>query len=114
MASAQTNGQKMKVRSREFNWDHVMDMTENMHRIHDLLLPFQQQEDQRQRKLKEFPKGFHLNGKGYSCAICSGTTGTALSAWNAKRRLIVGRYPHTAPRTGINGIPVGIWRAISR
>lgn len=73
MASVQTNRQPMKVHSREFNWDHVMDMTENMHRMHDLLLPFQQQEDQRQRKLKEFPKGFHLNGKGYSCAICGGS-----------------------------------------
>ena len=63
----------MKMRSSEFNWDHVMDMMENMHRIHELMLPFQQEEDRRQRKLKEFPKGFHLEGKGYNCAICHGT-----------------------------------------
>jgi len=25
----------------------------------------------RKRKLREFPKGFHLEGIGYSCAICS-------------------------------------------
>jgi hypothetical protein len=38
-----------------------------------VLLPFKQEDDRRQRKLKECPKGFHLEGKGYSCAICSGT-----------------------------------------
>ncbi len=73
MAIVEKDGQKFKTRSHEFNWNHVMDMVENMQRIQKVLLPFKQEEDRRQRKLKEFPKGFHLNGKGYSCAICGGS-----------------------------------------
>ncbi len=33
----------------------------------------QQEEDRRQRRLKEFPKGFHLEGDGYMCGICYGS-----------------------------------------
>ncbi len=73
MPLLEQDGQKFKTRSKEFDWDHVMDMVENMQRMHELLLPFQEEEDRRQRKLKEFPDGFHLNGKGYSCAICGGS-----------------------------------------
>lgn len=73
MPSAQKSRQETKSLSEEFNWDKAMDMAENMLRIQDVLIPFQQEEDRRQRKLKEFPKGFHLEGKGYSCAICGGT-----------------------------------------
>lgn len=47
-----------------------MDMAENIHRVHEVMLPFKLEEEYRQRKLKKFPKGFHLNGKGYTCAIC--------------------------------------------
>jgi len=60
----------MQTRSKEFNWDHAMDMAENIHRINEIMLPFQKEEEYRQRKLEKFPKGFHLSGKGYTCAIC--------------------------------------------
>lgn len=76
MARKQTQSQGAQLeirRSKEFNWDHAMDMAENMHRMQEVLLPFKQEEERRQRKLEEFPKGFHLNGKGYTCAICHGS-----------------------------------------
>lgn len=73
MASAQNQARETKMRSREFNWDEAADMAENMLRITEVLAPMQQEQDRRQRKLKEFPKGFHLEGRGYSCAICHGT-----------------------------------------
>lgn len=73
MPPMQKDGQRVRKRSTEFNWNHAMDMMENMGRIQEILMPFQQEEDRRQRKLKEFPKGFHLEGKGYMCAICHGS-----------------------------------------
>lgn len=58
------------VPRKEFNWDEAYAMAENMLRITEVLAPMQQEEDRRQRKLKEFPKGFHLEGEGYTCFIC--------------------------------------------
>lgn len=57
--------------SKEFHFEHAMEIAENMLHFARVLEPMQQEEDRRQRKLKEFPKGFHLEGKGYSCFICS-------------------------------------------
>jgi hypothetical protein len=36
----------------------------------DLIYRIYQTDQRRQEKLKENPKGFHLEGQGYSCAIC--------------------------------------------
>lgn len=36
----------------------------------DLMYRIYQTDQERQQKLKENPKGFHLEGQGYSCAIC--------------------------------------------
>lgn len=38
------------------------------------VVDYWQEDEARQRKLKEFPKGFKLDGIGYTCAICG--TGT--------------------------------------
>lgn len=73
MASVKNNGQSTTVRGKEFNWDHAMESAENMLHLAEVLAPMQQEEDRRQRKLKEFPKGFHLEGKGYSCFVCHGS-----------------------------------------
>lgn len=63
----------MRIRSKEFDFDKALEMAENMLHISEVLMPIQKEEERRQRKLKKFPKGFHLEGKGYSCAICSGS-----------------------------------------
>ncbi|TSC79908.1 MAG: Uncharacterized protein G01um101425_385 [Candidatus Peregrinibacteria bacterium Gr01-1014_25] len=63
----------MRVRSKEFSWDHAMEMAENMLHMARVLAPMEQEHQRLQRKLKEFPKGFHLEGKGYSCGICYGS-----------------------------------------
>lgn len=55
---------------KEFSFEHAMDMAENMLRLAEALAPMEQEEQRLQRKLKEFPEGFHLEGKGYTCFIC--------------------------------------------
>lgn len=39
----------------------------------ELMLDLAIKEDQRKKKLESNPKGFHLEGEGYSCAICGGS-----------------------------------------
>jgi hypothetical protein len=39
-----------------------------------LMEDFKKEEARREEKLKENPKGFHLDGHGYTCAICHGST----------------------------------------
>lgn len=70
MASSEIKMNVLTSPSKEFNWDHAMEMAENMLNIAQVLAPMEQEEQRRQRKLKEFPKGFHLEGRGYSCFIC--------------------------------------------
>ncbi len=61
------------MRSKEFSWDHAMEMAENMLHISKVLAPMEQEHQRLERKLKQFPKGFHLEGDGYSCNICYGS-----------------------------------------
>jgi len=70
MPSAQKNKPNTRIRSKEFNWNEAMEMAENMQHLSTVLQPMQKEADRRQRKLKKFPKGFHLEGKGYTCALC--------------------------------------------
>lgn len=61
----------MRIRSKEFDFDKAMEMAENMLHMTEVLRPIQKEHERRERKLKKFPKGFHLEGRGYTCAICS-------------------------------------------
>lgn len=70
MPRSQIQMQAKFVPSKEFSFDHAMEMAENMLNLARVLAPMQEEENRRQRKLKEFPKGFHLEGKGYTCFIC--------------------------------------------
>ena len=72
MPSAQKNRQQTQVRSKEFNWDKAMEMAENMLHFMEVMAPMEQEHQRLQRKLKEYPEGFHLEGKGYICGICYG------------------------------------------
>lgn len=61
------------VPSKEFSFDHAMEMGENLLHLARVLAPMQQEQDRLKRKLKDFPKGFHLDGEGYTCFICYGS-----------------------------------------
>jgi len=61
------------MRSKEFHWDQAMEMAENMLRFAEVIAPMEQEHQRLQRKLKEVPKGFHLEGNGYTCGICYGS-----------------------------------------
>jgi len=70
MTSTKIKGKNMRIRSKEFNWDEAMEMAESMLHLSTVLQPMQKEADRRDRKLKKFPKGFHLEGKGYTCSLC--------------------------------------------
>ncbi len=69
MPSAQKERQEIQTRSKEFNWDKAMEAAENLLHLAEVMAPMEQEHQRRQRKLKEFPKGFHLEGD-YSCNLC--------------------------------------------
>lgn len=50
------------------------DMKWNMERMAKLGEEFEEQDKARAKKLEENPKGFHLDGVGYTCAICRDNT----------------------------------------
>lgn len=79
MPSAQKSTQQMKMRSKEFNWDHAMEAAENMLRLAEIVAPMQQEIERKKRKLQEFPKGYPLEGS-YTCSICYGSC-SELGAW---------------------------------
>ncbi len=47
----------------------------NMERAGKFMEEWKEKEKQREEKLKENPKGFHLEGVGYTCFICGQSTG---------------------------------------
>lgn len=58
------------VPRKEFNWEKAYEAAANLLHLAEVLAPMKREEERRQRKLKEFPKGFHLEGEGYTCFIC--------------------------------------------
>jgi hypothetical protein len=70
MARSEIKMSVLTSRSKEFHWDKAMEMAESMIHMARVLAPMQQEDERRKRKLKEFPKGFHLEGRGYSCFVC--------------------------------------------
>lgn len=72
MPSTQKGMNGVKMRSNEFNWDKAMEAAENMLRLAEVVAPMEQEHQRLQRKLKESPKGYHLEGEGYMCGICCG------------------------------------------
>lgn len=70
MPRSQIQKQAKSVPSKEFSFDHAMEAAENMLHLAEVLAPMQREEERRQRKFQEFPKGFHLEGEGYTCFIC--------------------------------------------
>ncbi len=59
-----------KERNIEITYEEASDGANRMLGLIELLMKFKVEEDARKEKLKEFPKGFELGGRGRTCFIC--------------------------------------------
>lgn len=59
-----------KDTGKEISWEEAADAARNMIGFAKLLLELGEKDHKRQLRLKKEPKGFHLEGEGYSCFIC--------------------------------------------
>ncbi len=62
-----------KQKGKEISWEEASEGAYNLINLVKLLYDCEKKERHRRKKLEEFPKGFHLEGIGYSCAICGGS-----------------------------------------
>ncbi|MBU1047034.1 MAG: hypothetical protein KKD89_04425 [Candidatus Omnitrophica bacterium] len=60
-----------KKTGKEVSWQEASEGAYNLLRFAEVLFDCDIKEQQRQNKLKENPKGFYLEGAGYTCFICS-------------------------------------------
>lgn len=63
-----------KEHGREFSWKEASDAAYNLVGLVEVIYEGWEEDQRRQRKLKENPKGFVLDGVGYSCFICGAGT----------------------------------------
>ncbi|MCW1888284.1 MAG: HNH endonuclease [Candidatus Moranbacteria bacterium] len=63
-----------KEHGREFSWKEASDAAYNLAGLAELCLDSWQEDQRRKKKLEENPKGFILDGVGYSCFICGSGT----------------------------------------
>ena len=63
-----------KNEGREFTWQEASDAAYNLAGLADLMFDVWREDRQRQKKLEEYPKGFVLDGVGYTCFICGNGT----------------------------------------
>lgn len=63
-----------KEHSREFSWKEASDAAYNLAGFAEIVYESWQEEQRRKRKLEESPKGFVLDGVGYTCFICGSST----------------------------------------
>lgn len=63
-----------KEHGREFSWKEASDAAYNLVGFAEIIYKGWQEDQRRQRKLKENPKGFVLEGVGYTCFICHNNT----------------------------------------
>lgn len=59
-----------KESGKEISWEDAKEGVNNLVGLVDILYKLYIKDEQRKRKLKQSPKGFALEGGGYSCAIC--------------------------------------------
>lgn len=56
---------------KEVSWEEASEGAYNLVGFVEILYELHIEDQKRKKKLEEFPKGFHLDGDGYTCAICS-------------------------------------------
>ncbi len=62
-----------KQKGSEVSWEEATEGAYNLMGFAKLLLDLSLKDMARQKKLEDSPKGFHLEGEGYSCSICGGS-----------------------------------------
>lgn len=72
-----------KEYNREVPWSEASEAAHNLVNFAEVLLNIYMKDQDRQKKLEDFPKGFHLDGEGYSCAIC-GQSASNEQSWYDK------------------------------
>ncbi len=68
---------------KEYTWTEASEAAHNILRYAEVLLEIATKEQRRQKRLEEEPKGFHLNGEGYTCSIC-GQSASNEQSWYDK------------------------------
>ena len=63
-----------KEGGKEITWNEASDSAYRLSGLFELLYKGAVEDEKRKQKLKEFPKGFTLDGIGYSCFICGSGT----------------------------------------
>jgi len=59
-----------KEHEREFTWEEASDAAYRLAGLVDICFDSWKEDCRRKKKLEESPKGFHLDGVGYTCLIC--------------------------------------------
>ena len=72
-----------KEYDKEVSWEEASEGAYNLLRLGEILLDGAIEDQQRQKKLEESPKGFHLEGNGYTCFIC-GNSASKEDTWYDK------------------------------
>lgn len=76
-----------KKARKEISWEEAEEAARNLAGLAEVMYDCWVEEKRRERKLRESPKGFVLEGVGYTCAICHGSTrevGNWFDKWGIK------------------------------
>lgn len=63
-----------KEQGKEVSWEEASDAAYRLTGLAELAFKTWQEDERRERKLQESPKGFKLDGVGYTCFICGNGT----------------------------------------
>lgn len=59
-----------KEYGKELSWEEATEAARNLMNLAELIYDCAQRDFRLKQKLKEHPKGFHVEGEGYTCFIC--------------------------------------------
>lgn len=72
-----------KEHGREFTWEEATKAAWDMHNLARICIEMAEEEFRRQELLKESPKGFYFDRKGYTCLLC-GHSASGEDSWYDK------------------------------
>jgi hypothetical protein len=55
---------------KEISYEEAADSARRLMNLVELMYKIESKDRERKEKLKDYPKGFYIEGEGYSCAIC--------------------------------------------
>ena len=62
-----------KKYGKKLSWEEATDAGNNLVGFVELIFKSYITDQKRKKKLEKYPKGFHIEGEGYSCCICNNT-----------------------------------------